>query len=223
MYKALIGFYFFASNAFAQELDLGAQSSTGVVSPETLFPFRNLTAILFTIYIVLGLAVFAIAMLKCERTWRSRFSLSDLPWSAKLAVSLSLLSYGFVHVLGLTGAYLVSTISFKSAAEYFFYMKLAKLVGTSHAHLFGHATMYALTSAVFIFSKISERWKIVFIGMALGAGLLDVPSWWAIKYGGDDYEIFSAISGVMSVIGWGSMAAVVIFELLFSKSRKVKS
>ena len=213
----------FSVRSMAQDLELGAQNAAEVVSPETLMPFRNLTSILFPIFIVVGLAVFAFIFFKSQKTWRSPLNLSSFPSSAKLAISLTLFSYGLVHILGLSEAYLVSTISFKTASEYFFYMKLAKLVATSHAHLFGHGTMYALTSGTFIFSRIGERWKIAIIGLALGAGLLDVPSWWAIKYGGGGYEIFSGLAGVMSVIGWGSMAAVIIYELWFSGFQKEHS
>ena len=86
-------------------------------------------------------------------------------------------------------------------------------MATSHAHFFGHGTMYLITSLVFVFSKIQEKWKIIFISLALSAGLLDVPSWWAIKYGGNQYEIFSAVAGIMSIVGWGFMTARVLYEV----------
>lgn len=117
------------------------------------------------------------------------------------------------HIFALWEVYLVTTVDFKSAAEYFYYMKLPKLMATSHAHFFGHGTMYLITSTIFVFSKLRESWKILFIGLALSAGLLDVPSWWAIKYGGGKYEIFSALAGIMSVIGWGFMAVRVLYEV----------
>ena len=115
--------------------------------------------------------------------------------------------------IALLEVYMVTNISFKSTSEYFFYMKLPKLLATSHAHFFGHGTMYVITSLVFVFSNLSESWKLIFIMLALSAGLLDVASWWAIKYGGAGYEVFSAIAGIMSVIGWGYMTVRILYEL----------
>jgi hypothetical protein len=56
----------------------------------------------------------------------------------------------------------------------------------------------------------------------MSAGLLDVPSWWAIKYGGTGYEIFSAVAGAMSVLGWGSMALRIFYEFWWQKSAEGK-
>ena len=101
----------------------------------------------------------------------------------KGAITLGLFAYILVHILAIWEVYLITKVSFKSTSEYFFYMKLPKLVATSHAHFFGQGTMYLLTSLIFVFSKLKENWKLVFICLAMSAGLLDVPSWWATKYG----------------------------------------
>ena len=197
----------------AQNLDLGAQDPAQVVSPESLFPFANQTLILFSIYLICGLSLLAAFFLKKRKEWVPPATLENFPLSAKVAITLAILSYGLVHIFALWEVYLVTTVDFKSAAEYFYYMKLPKLMATSHAHFFGHGTMYLITSTIFVFSKLRESWKILFIGLALSAGLLDVPSWWAIKYGGGKYEIFSALAGIMSVIGWGFMAVRVLYEV----------
>lgn len=197
---------------FAQNLDFGTQDPAQVVSPDSLFPYANLTLILFSIYVICGISLLVYFLIKKRKEWAPPIFLESFPFSAKAAITLVLISYSLVHVFALLEVYLVTKIDFKSAAEYFFYMKLPKLTATSHAHFFGHGTMYLITSLIFIFSKLREFWKIVFIALALSAGLLDVPSWWAIKYGGSQYEVFSAIAGIMSLIGWGFMTAQILYE-----------
>lgn len=199
--------------AIAEGLELGVEDPNKVVSAATQFPFANLVLVLFSAYLILGISLILFFLFKKRLTWRPPVLLENLPISAKSAITLALISYGFVHALALLEVYLVTRISFKSSSEYFYYMKLPKLAATSHAHLFGHGTMYLITSLIFVFSNLSELWKVIFIGLAMSAGLLDVPSWWAIKYGGGEYELFSAIAGTMSVIGWGSMAARITFEM----------
>ena len=202
----------FSLRAIAQGLEFGTQDATQVVSPESMFPYAKLAFICFSIYLISGLSLLALFILKKRKTWAPPILIKDFPTSAKVAATLTLISYALVHIFAFLEVYLVSRVSFKSTSEYFFYMKLPKLIATSHAHFFGHGTMYFVTSAIFIFSKLSELWKIMFISLALSAGLLDVGSWWAIKYGGNQYEIFSALAGIMSVVSWGFMMTRIIYE-----------
>ena len=208
----LLSILVFPRLSLAQNLDFGTQDPAQIVSAESLFPFAKLTLILFAVYLVCGISLLAYFLLKKRKEWTPPVLLENFPLSAKAAVTLVLISYGLVHAFALIEVYLVTKVAFKSAAEYFFYMKLSKLTATSHAHFFGHGTMYLITSLVFVFSKLREFWKILFISIALSAGLLDVPSWWAIKYGGIQYEIFSAIAGTMSVVGWGFMTMRILYE-----------
>ena len=202
-----------STNTKSFGLDLGLEEAGKVVSSESLFPHAHLTLILFSIYLIIGVALIFFFFFKKRREWTPSVFLQDFPFSAKAAITLGLLSYSFVHILALIEVYLMTTVSFKSTSEYFFYMKLPKLAATSHAHFFGHGTMYLITSLIFIFSRLKESWKLVFISLAMSAGLLDVPSWWAIKYGGDQYEFFSGIAGIMSVLGWGGMAIRIFYEI----------
>lgn len=206
----------------AQELDLGTQDAALVVSPESTLPYALDTIILFSIFVILGLSLLAFFFFRKQKAWIPLVPLENFPGSAKVAITLTLISYALVHLFALLEVYLVTKVTFKTVSEYFFYMTLPKLMATSHAHFFGHGTMYLITSAFFIFSKVSEFWKVIFVTLALSAGLLDVASWWAIKYGGEKYEIFSALAGIMSVVGWGSMTARIIYELWWSETRRKK-
>lgn len=215
MNKPFFASLFFVLPRFgnAQSLDLGAEDPNKVISAATQLPYANWAMGLFSLYLILGIALLLFFHFKKKLNWQPPVLLENFPVSAKAAITLAMISYAFVHALALFEVYLVTRVSFKSASEYFFYMKVPKLAGTSHAHLFGHGTMYLITSLIFVFSKLSESWKLIFIGLAMSAGLLDVPSWWAIKFGGEGYELFSAVAGAMSVIGWGSMAARIMYEM----------
>lgn len=206
-----------------QNLDFGEQDPTQIVSSDSLFPFANLTLIIFSVYLICGLSLLVFFLLKKRKEWTPPVFLENFPLSAKTAITLALISYALVHVFALLEVYLVTNVAFKSTTEYFFYMKLPKLVATSHAHFFGHGTMYLITSLIFIFSRLREFWKIVFIALALSAGLLDVPSWWGIKYGGSRYEIFSAIAGTMSVVGWGFMTIRIFYEVWLAEIFRSKA
>lgn len=203
--------------AYAQELELGAQDAKQVLSSASLFPYAKLTTILFLLYVFLGVCLFAYFVLKRKKQWVPPILLRNFPTSAKAAILLTVFAYCLVHIFALIEIYIVTKIEFKSTSEYFYYMKLPKLLATSHAHFFGHGTMYLITSLIFLFSNLSESWKTFFIVVALSSGLLDVPSWWAIKYAGDNFELFSAVAGTMSVVGWGFMAARIMYEICWQK------
>ena len=151
--------------------------------------------------------------LRKKNEWKPPVVLADFPDSAKMSLTLLLAAYGLVHAMGVGEAYLKSRNDFTSAGEYFYYMSLGKLVATSHAHLFGHGTMYFLTSALFLFSSVSERTKTLLIGLAMSSGLLDVASWWMLKYHGDVWEIFAVLAGILYIFGWGSMAGRMTWEM----------
>lgn len=204
----------------AQELDLGTQDAALVVSPASSYPYATITLISFSVFVIVGLSLLAFFLLRKRKPWSPPVSLENFPGSAKVAITLTLISYALVHAFALLEVYSVTRVTFKTVSEYFFYMTLPKLMATSHAHFFGHGTMYLITSAFFIFSKVSEFWKILFISLALSAGLLDVGSWWAIKYGGEKYEMFSALAGIMSGIGWGFMTVRTIYELWWTEIRR---
>ncbi len=205
------------TRTIAQGLNLGVEEAAKVVSVESLYPHAHLAIVLFSLYFILGLSLIIFFLLKKKKAWTPSVILQDFPFSAKTAITLVLFSYSLVHILALVEVYLMTTVSFKSTSEYFFYMKLPKLAATSHAHFFGHGTMYLITSLIFVFSKLKESWKIIFITLAMSAGLLDVPSWWAIKYGGDQFEYFSALAGMMSVLGFGFMTLRILYELWASE------
>jgi len=113
-----------------------------------------------------------------------------------------------------------SQVIAKTAYEYFFYMKVGRLLGLSHAHLFGHATMYAVVILPFIFTKLKEVWKIRIVSAALLAAVFDVGSWWAIKYTSNILERVSMVCGMLVSIGFTAMALTLFYEMWLKRERE---
>jgi hypothetical protein len=201
----------------AQELNLGDEAPQSIVKAGSQYPHAAWALGIFSLYVALGVCLLAFLVFRKKRPWNPPRGLKYWPDSAKTLTTLILIGYGLVHLFAVLEAYMQSRVAFGSAAEYFFYMKPEKLVATSHAHIFGHGTMYALTCVLFLFSSVSERWKVAAICLALAGGLLDVPSWWMIKYAGAKFEVFSIVAGMASAAGWISMAGRILYEVWFQK------
>jgi len=212
-----LGFLITGTLASAQELKLGEEAPQSIVKAGSQYPHAAWALGLFLLYVALGVCLLAFLLFRKKRPWNPPRGLKYWPDSAKTLITLMLIAYGLVHLLAILEVYMQSRVVFGSAGEYFFYMKPEKLAATSHAHIFGHGTMYALTCVLFLFSSVSERWKVAIICLALSGGLLDVPSWWMIKYAGAKFEALSIVAGVMSAAGWISMAGRIFYEVWFQK------
>ncbi len=200
-----------------ESLDLGLAASAPIVDAASRYPHSSLAIVLFVFYVLFGLFILWRLVSKAVGKWIPPVSLSQWPPSGKALATLLLIAFGLVHVFALMEIYLQSRVSFTSTEEYFFYMSPTKLAATSHAHFFGHAVMYGLTSFMFLFTGVGERWKVLVIALTLAGGLLDVPSWWMIKYAGGRFEVFSILAAALSSTGWLMMASRIAFEIHFSK------
>lgn len=199
--------------------DFGEISASSLQSAEKFLPpgqpfFYILPAIFFVIVFILILILWLKA--KNISKWHP-FFLGRLPPSFKLLITLCFSVYGLVHIGALINVYIQTRVVYPSVAEYFFYMPIQKLTGITHAHLFGHATMYVLTAIAFMFTRASERIKIPVIAAAFLGAPFDIYSWWLIKYLGAKYEILSAVSGAAISSAFLTMYIFVMLELWFRK------
>lgn len=199
------------------EVDTEALQSAERPAPPGLLIFYILPAILFIIVLFLIFKLWLGA--KGYPRWKP-FFLGDLPPSFKLLITIYFSVYGLVHVVALINVYIQTRIVYPSVEEYFFYMPIQKLTGTTHAHLFGLTTMYALTSVVFMFTSAKERLKIPVIAAAFLGAPFDLYSWWLIKFLGEKYEIMSAFSGGTISTAFLIMYGFVVYELWFKKNAK---
>lgn len=150
------------------------------------------------------------------------FKVREAPLGFKLLVTVFLLGYGLAQAVGLTMAYLQTRVVNPSAEEYFFYLKPTKLVSLSHPHFFGYATLYFLTGFLYLFTEQKKFLKTWLPAVTVLAALLDICSWWGIKYVSAKLEILTAIFGVIFAGGFAIMALTILYEM-WLKRRKVSS
>ncbi len=60
-------------------------------------------------------------------------------------------------------------------------MSWSALARSSHAHLFGMGTLYALAGLVFLMTDTRPRWKGICVALPFVAMLLDIGCWWLTK------------------------------------------
>jgi len=147
------------------------------------------------------------------------FKVREAPLGFKLLVTVFLIGYGLAQALGSTMAYLETRVINPSAEEYFFYLKPTKLVSLSHPHFFGYATLYFLTGLLFLFTERGKFLKTWLPAVTVLAALLDICTWWGIKYVSAKLEIFTIIFGITFAGGFAIMAVTILYEMWLKKSK----
>jgi len=147
--------------------------------------------------------------------------LAHLPPTLKLLITLGLIIFGFVHIFAIFEVYLQTKINYKSVQEYFSYMPLAHLIGISHAHFFGHATMYALMIIPFVFCSVREGLKAVVISAVSLSAFFDVLSWTGMKYVTEKFEYLSILCGSIVGVAYLFITGVVFYELWIKQERRM--
>ena len=144
---------------------------------------------------------------------RLPLTVADLPGSVRVMFTLALLILGLVHLFGMSTAYIMSTIVNTSVEEYFFYMKIGKLTGMTHAHLFGTMVMHLVVATAFLFTTVREPLKVVLITATILGSPADIASWWLIKYVSPLFEALALAGEVTSEIGYLTMTIITLIQL----------
>jgi hypothetical protein len=134
------------------------------------------------------------------------FSLPTLPAPAKLVCLGICASSLLVQGLAAADMYLQTRVVQPSAYDYFQYMSWARLLGTSHAHLFGFMMLYGTLALLFGLSTAPEKVKHLLIPIVLWAGVFDVLAWYGMKGLSARFEWLAMVTG--SSNGLASMAIV---------------
>lgn len=195
-----------------EPLDFGAAAASPVVDLAQRYPHQGWAIAAFGVYVAVGCWI-VWRLIRKAPSWTPPVPVGHWPSAAKALVALTMISFALVHVFALLEVYLQSRKSFSSAEEYFFYMSPAKLAASSHAHFFGHAVMYGVTGAVFLWTAVGEPWKTAVIALTLAGGLLDTPAWWMIKFAGGGFEAFSILAAILSSGGWTIMSGRIFYEM----------
>ena len=161
--------------------------------------------------LVAGLSAVAI------RRWGDRirlpFGIADLPASVRVMFTLALLVLGLVHLFGAATAYIMSQVVNASAEEYFFYMKIGKLMGVTHAHLFGTMLIHLVVAAVFVLTDVRESLKVVLITATMLGSPIDIAAWWLIKYVSPLFEALAWAGEMTSEVGYLTMTLISLYQL----------
>jgi len=125
-----------------------------------------------------------------------------------------------VTIYGIAFAFGASEIAVQlhyhgSAEEYFRNMSLAKLIAFTHAHLFGFTTSFLVIGVPFSM-QFNHLWPYQWIfPLGLVAALVDVMSWWGIKYVAPSFEVISMGCGIVFSLTYLYMLVGILRVLLF--------
>lgn len=169
-----------------------------------------------TLYVVLALIIFAatiaisavvtlrLRVVEPRRSW----ALSDLPPAARMLALLGLVCLMLVQAVAVAGVYVQTRVVHESTADYFAHLSVARLVGTSHAHLFGYAFLYGAIGFIATLGLGSPRLKAIIVALLMWSGPFDVASWWGIKLVHARFEWLSVATAIASSVA--SLAALLI-------------
>ena len=198
------------------ELDFGsteASASVTVYSPALTTGMVMVTIVVFFI-VIAGSVHLALR----GSPPRSRWTIHDLPSSQRLLLVLSVSTTMVVQAIGATTAFVQTHVVHESTLEYFQYLSHVRLLGTSHAHIFGFLVLYGIIGIAISLSSGNERLKCFVIATMLWAGIFDVLSWWGIKELSPRFEWLSIITGASTVLcSW--IAIVLVVRDLVTRSQ----
>jgi hypothetical protein len=176
-------------------LDLSGVQPSGVVE---IYPSGPMTALVIG-SIVLLVSVIALSVrvaLGRPPAARPFVRLSELPGSLQLLAALSLLAILIVQAIAAADVVVQTRVSHESVAEYFQYITWARLLGTSHAHIFGYLVLYGLVALLAAMTAATERLKAFIVATVSWCGLFDVVSWWGMKGLTPRFEWLAMFTGI---------------------------
>ena len=174
-------------------LEFGAASAATVTVHSTGFVYGAvLASLVFMILLMAG--TFWLARRDTKATVSIAHFDEWAPALRALAIG-ALISIVLVQIGGATTAYLQTQVANESTSAYFQYLSWPKLVGMSHAHVFGFFVIHSVLGILLIASRASETLKTALVSVVLWAGIFDVASWWGIKLVSVQFEILSCVCG----------------------------
>ena len=169
-------------------------------------------------YLALVVLTMWYAAVQARPRHRLPFSLATLPASLKLVCLGVCASSLAVQGLAAADMYMQTRVVQPSAYDYFQYLSWARLLGMSHAHLFGFMVLYGAIALLFGLSSAPERVKHLLIPIVLWAGLFDVLSWYGMKALSGRFEWLAMVTGSSNAL---ASVAIVFFILKDLRPRLV--
>lgn len=183
-----------------ESLDLTRYTSTAAVDV--------VPSALATTYVVIAIGVFiALMLVSAWATLRLHITQPPRPWeltqfppAVRALAFLGILGLMLVQLVALAGIYVQTRVVHESTADYFAYLSVARLVGTSHAHLFGYTFLYGAIGFIATLATARPSTKALIIAALMWSGPFDVASWWGIKMIGARFEWLSIATAIASTV-----------------------
>lgn len=145
---------------------------------------------------------------------KESITLYHYPTGVKRGLAIALCLYGVAFVFGASEiAYQLEL--YGDGATYFEQMSLGKIIAFTHAHLFGFTTSFLIIGIPFSMQFNHIRWYQMVFPAGLAAAVVDVMSWWGIKYLHPNYEYVSVFCGIVFSLTYLFMLLALLRVLLF--------
>jgi hypothetical protein len=123
-------------------------------------------------------------------------NLHHYPTGVKRGLAMAVVFFGIAFVFG--ASLLVYQLHINSSAEeYFRNMPLGKLIGFTHAHLFGWTTCFVVVGVPFSMQFHHIRVYQWLFPLGFTAAITDVFTWWGIKFISPNFEYVSYLCGIV--------------------------
>ena len=177
-------------------------ASTELYSPAAVYGIMGLTTLVW-----LGLIVLSVWLgLRLKGGEQGRRRLRDLAGEQQILVGLVALSLMCAQALGAADAYVQINEVYTSSSEYFQYISWARLLGISHAHIFGYTVLYGLLSWFLSMTEASSFTRVTCTAVMMWTALLDVVCWWGVKIFGEAFHLLMLFSGAL--LGFASLFCI---------------
>jgi hypothetical protein len=163
-----------------------------------------------------GLALFILLLFK----WLVPFAVSEeslnlhhYPTGVKRGLAMTVVFFGIAFCFGASEIFYQLQLH-GTTEEYFRQMSLGKLIAFTHAHLFGFTTSFLIIGVPFSmqFNHIPIYQWIFPVGLT--ASIIDVMSWWGIKYISPNFDYITMACGVVFSLSYLYMLLGILRVLL---------
>ena len=145
---------------------------------------------------------------------RNTIMLYHLPTGIRRGLAMATTMYGIAFLFGALEIHYQLNMH-GSAEAYFANMSNGKLIAFTHAHLFGFTTSFLIVGVPFSLQFPHLRWYQAMMPIGLTAAIIDVISWWGIKYVSVNFEWVSMFCGILFSLSYLFMLVALLRVLLF--------
>lgn len=200
----------FGDGDFLADIEISEEELVAVPEPPSVWE---------TTAAPLGLGLFFLFLIWLNKvTVPFKVSKEDLllyhyPTGVKRGLAMALVMYGIAFAFGAVEAWWQIHMH-GSAEQYFANMSVGKLIAFTHAHLFGFTTSFLVIGVPFSMQFNHLRYYQIIFPIGLISALVDVMSWWGIKFIHPNFEYVSIFCGIMFSLSYLYMLLALLRVLL---------